>query len=533
MDAPNDTLESVANRIARETMEVWEIRVQYGQETVVETHQKSFSALARAGVRVGDHSVIEYLSDLTCEVGIPNDENERVRKAAVQALGKVGIPSPAVLEVLSKRLENDKARAVREAAAEALGRINTDDPEVIESLIDLFEVEGQRHNSVVKTAAKTLSSNPVVVESLIENLKSNLKSHDLPGVRATSAETLGWIDTHDSEVIETLIDQLDDEDSWVRSSVWLALGMIDPSDLEIKFFLNWLEREEDLSVCQSIIFALGKINISDPKVIVALIERLDGDLREFNAAALTLGKIGKSNPAVINALLSKMEHDAAFVRGTAAEALGQIGTTDSAVIETLIDRLNDEDENVRAGVIEALGEIAAHNPSIVDQSLVKMLATRVRDEDSGVRKLAVEALGKIGHSAPSILEVSFSRHEASFADIKTSVPEVLLSRLKDVDEDSDVRNSAAEALGKIGQFNSRIMEELASNFYHEGSHAAPITRTLHSLPWHVFSETQLNEEVLERLAEVQKDRSEGQGVVQTEDGEHLLIHWQALARLPE
>jgi len=121
MKGSNDRLEAVANRIARETIKVWETHVQSGQQALVQSHQKSFSVLDQAGVRIKDRSVIKSLTDLVC------DENKLLREAAVSALGRIGVPDPTVINSLIDRLGDEQLR-VRQTAAEALGQIGLSDP---------------------------------------------------------------------------------------------------------------------------------------------------------------------------------------------------------------------------------------------------------------------------------------------------------------------------------------------------------------------------------------------------------------------
>ena len=112
------------------------------------------------------------------------------------------------------------------------------------------------------------------------------------------------------------------------------------------------------------------------------------------------------------------------VRGEAVAALGKIG--DSRAVEPLIRALKDEEWLVRDRASEALGEIGDARAA---QPLIQALKCE-KYEDEYVRNTAVAALRKIGEPAV----------------------QPLIQALKD--KDKDVREGAAKALGRIGDFRA-------------------------------------------------------------------------------
>jgi len=56
---------------------------------------------------------------------------------------------------------------------------------------------------------------------------------------------------------------------------------------------------------------------------------------------------------------------------------------------------------------------------------------------------------------------------------------------------------------------------------------------LADLSWRIFPKVQFDEGIQARLTEAPKDRSVDGSITKTEDGEHIIVHWQALARLRE
>lgn len=138
------------------------------------------------------------------------------------------------------------------------------------------------------------------------------------------------------------------------------------------------------------------------------------------------------------------------MRADAAEALGKIG--DTGAVEPLIHTLEeDKDEDVRKIVADSLGEIG-------DARAVEPLIHTLNDRKKSVRESAAEALGKIGEPAVESLinamkdksaHVRLGAVDALGKIGDTRAVETLISGLED--ENEDIMWSAAEALGKIGE----------------------------------------------------------------------------------
>jgi HEAT repeat protein len=126
------------------------------------------------------------------------------------------------------------------------------------------------------------------------------------------------------------------------------------------------------------------------------------------------------NVHAIEPLIKMLEQEGNFlVRGHVADTLKQIG--DSRIVEPFIKALeHDTHWYVRLIAVEVLGTMGG---SQALESLIKAL----EDEDSSVRITAAEALGKIGEA--------------------DSVTRALIQALQD--HDVTVREKAAEALGKV------------------------------------------------------------------------------------
>lgn len=126
-----------------------------------------------------------------------------------------------------------------------------------------------------------------------------------------------------AEAIPALIQVLEDEDEYVRSSAVFALGEIGPQ----------------------------------PGVVPALLEALgdeDGFVR--GTAAEALGKIGPEE-GVVSALMQAVGDEDAYVRQTAVLALKRIGSGAAAAVPALIQALQDKSDRVRGYAAEALEAI--------------------------------------------------------------------------------------------------------------------------------------------------------------------------------
>jgi HEAT repeat protein len=349
-------------------------------------------------------------------------------------------------------------------------------------------------------------------------------------VRVSAAEALSQIGAESPEVVEALVDLIDSESSpsesgyvsnWVhRNAAWLLgkIGSSSPSVIGpalitgvVDALLYRFGRIHDL-MRPSITEALARIGTKNLEVVEILVDRLgDND----NHASVRLGatkvlhKIGADDPEVVRALVDRLEDDYWEVRGWAAAALRRTGADDPKVIEAFIEGLDDEESRVRRGAAGALGQIGVNDPGVIE-ALVDRLGDS--SEFISVRESATDALVHIGAEDPEVVETLIDRFGDNYGR---------------------VRESTSEAPRRTGPSEPAVIEipvdppDLKGRTWHE--HAAEV---ISRLSWYVFSEEQVSEGVRRRL-EANRDRLKGQAVARTEDGEHFIVHWQALARLPE
>ena len=358
------------------------------------------------------------------------DENDDVRREAVQALGGLRNTSEIVVSALLLRLEDEDAK-VRHQAAFALGRLGNASESVIDGLLLRLQ-DGD--NSVRASAARALgrlgNTSEIVITTLLLRLEDGDNGDN--SVRAWAAEALGGLGNASEVVISTLLLHLEDGDNSVRASAARALGRLgNASETIISALLLRLE-DGDNSVRRSAAQALGNLENASEVVISSLLLRLEDGNEDVRAwAADALGCLGNGSEVLISALLVCLEDDHHLVRGWAAEALGKLGNASEAVINALLLGLEDGNEDVRGWAAQALGNLGNASKSVISALLL-----RLEDEEDWVRRETTEALGKLGNASEAIISA-------------------LLLRLED--RKDWVCYSAVEALGKLGLKSSEVL----------------------------------------------------------------------------
>lgn len=295
------------------------------------------------------------------------------------------------------------------------------------------------------------------IESLVATLKDNNRF-----VRWDAAKALdecGWNAKNDQEkvlyyvaakqwdkcveigsaAVEILIVRLKDSDKWVRVSAAKTLGQIGDGR-SVEPLLAAL-KDDDKDVRYTASQALIKMG---SRAVKPLLDALDDDNHQVRKdAAETLGSIGDKR--AIKALAAALQDRNHNVRWEAAQALDKLGWKANSVqekthyyiaakqwgkcneigspaVDPLAALLKDSDINIRREAIKALGTIG-------DSRAVTPLLIVFKDNYSSTKKAAAKALGQIGDSRAI---------------------DPLLAILTDNGQDQDVREEAAEALGKIG-----------------------------------------------------------------------------------
>ncbi|MFA4843162.1 MAG: HEAT repeat domain-containing protein, partial [Candidatus Omnitrophota bacterium] len=175
-------------------------------------------ALARIA---GEHPDANFTPAVEPLVRNLKDEDMNARRAAVQALGKIG--ALEAVAPLAEVLQADEARVVRQAVVVALGQIKS--PQAVDALIQALKDESPY---VREEAARALGE--IGDKRATKPLIKVLQDED-PDVREAACEALGKIG--DSRAIEPLAAALEDEFPTVHQAARRALNMLgDPRGAE-------------------------------------------------------------------------------------------------------------------------------------------------------------------------------------------------------------------------------------------------------------------------------------------------------------
>ncbi|HKS38425.1 MAG TPA: HEAT repeat domain-containing protein [Verrucomicrobiae bacterium] len=443
-------------------------------------------------------------------------KNARIRKSAVEKLGESG--DIAAIEPLTSCLLRDDEASVRCAAAHALGEfkddraltplvmaLSDDAPVVREVVISSLKKLGDLRaiNSLVAAlrdpneqvryraaqALQILGWQPqsddtgttffvalgqleqaarmgsAAVEPLLVLLKDGAYQK-----RVAAVELLSQI--NDSRVVKPLVEALKDADSLVRTAAANALSRA--GDARAVDPLLSVLNDADHNARAAAASALSKLG--DDRVIGPLVKTLKDHHWEVRAAALeALGQLrDRSSVEAVIALLRDPDKE---VRQNAAEALGNLG--DDRAVEALVLTLKDEQSAVRQAAARALRRVEPYwERSEAARRALPEIRAALRDKDYAVQVAAAEILKALGE-APMIERqlatvMDGTRHK------RHTAADVLLSLLEDYDP--DLRQAAAESLGRIG--DPRAVEPLVRTL----DDASPWVRksaakSLESLRW--------------------------------------------------
>jgi HEAT repeat protein len=269
---------------------------------------------------------------------------------------------------------------------------------------------------------------------MLEQLLQQLKDED-SYVREQAVKALAQI--KDERSVEPLVAALKDTDSTVRDYAVLALKMIGGPAVE--FLVEALKdkrTEVRIAAAETLegIWDMHRYNVRPPamplKNLVVALKDEDRGVRQ--SVEYTLETINphwmKTEGAkeAIPALVEALKDENPRVRAHTADALGLI--KDVSALEPLVTALIDRESLVRATAKRALKEIDARwmHSEVVKNSVPVLLAA-LKDDDPFIRGEVAELLGKIG-------------------DVQAIGSLVIAIE----DKDYYVRSWAASALGQIG-----------------------------------------------------------------------------------
>jgi HEAT repeat protein len=393
-----------------------------------------------------------------------NDSDWHVRAAAIKALTSVAGDIPErmakIIDPIAARLQDDQYALVRDRAADALAR--PDDEKAIAALVHAIVTENREarfhaHEAIIRSRAVSAlpmlskhvhdqnrdvrekiiqifgeiggtdqvpyvsealnDADPIVRLAAVQALRKlqgagmlealETKCNDTePNVRAESARALGNVG--DRRAVPKLVELLRDQNGFVRSATAEALGQLGDRSATLAL-IQVLTGEKKQPVPGSEQEGIVIGTKSDTLPDIARMKQVE----EKIVATKALGDIG--DPAAVDSLIEHgLKSDAPELQAEAAVSLGKIGgekavkplqqtvdpyykslpedsqgytISDTKVDETVRLR-NEKESRVRASVAWALGQLG-------DPSAQETLKRALNDENSLVRDAAAEALAKI------------------------------------------------------------------------------------------------------------------------------------------
>ena len=415
-------------------------------------------------------------------------KNAASRRKAVEQLG--ADPHPRSLRALASALGDEDAE-VRRLAATALGKL--EDDRSVEPLLGALR---DREPEVLKAIILAFKR---AADSRIVPALTPLLRHADAGVRGQAAqrlEHLGWRPAGQEDEIWLFVakGQFNRVGAFGAAAVPALEAVIDSGPYSLSLgavealgeigdqralrpLLRAL-KADDAGVCVAALDALCRMG--DPQAVEPIIGTLRHESGAVRVAAVeTLRRLGAT--AAVEPLRGLLRDPVWDVRRAAAEALGRL--KDPRAIDALAEALADGDEDVREASAMALG-------SLGEPRGIGPLVLALKDPASGVRRIAAAALSRIDPDWSASAEARASveqlksalqdgdsnvRHfvghllvnlgavEADLAPAATEGEELSVSSASKrrklavslfvallVDADRDVRQAAAEALGRLG-----------------------------------------------------------------------------------
>jgi HEAT repeat protein len=394
--------------------------------------------VAQALGRTGSNRVAEPLLTML------KDENDDVRKYVAAALGD--ICAEEAIEPLLTTLREDPVGKVQVEAALAIGQIGSEG--ALEPMLQ-FAIDLGRPSWPIAEALGSLGSTvgtEQAAQTLLEALEAAKQSSQSPYldrlILAPIIRGLGKIGSSHSTLplLEILRDH---KDKKVRGTAAIALGRIGAKEA-----VNALVKsihEYDAVLSEDALWALARV-CPEREVIEFLEAMQHWPTTTYPDYWLELVGVDRAEQLLKREMVSGLPNSAAV------RALGDIRS--ERALDTLLQMLEDESySSVRGEVIEALAVIGG-------ERAVGSLIRALRDDNIPICWEAVKALGEIGseQAVGSLLHVLDTRKKdnvlceyAIRALGEISSMRAMQSIIRALrDENDGVRESAVEALGKLG-----------------------------------------------------------------------------------
>ena len=276
-----------------------------------------------------------------------------------------------------------------------------------------------RAESSVLAALQLPEQRPFTLSNAISRRSTRL-------IRECAGTLLGSLLPAHAEVVPALTKALRDGDVQVRRNAARSLGAAQ-TDLEpvVSGLGELLVDDETRAAGVEALSKLAEHSETAVSLMIALLSHTNDDVRE--GVAQSLGNAGPNAKGALPKLaeLTRESNERRLqVRYQAAEALWKIDHQAYAILPFRLAALRSPEELARWAAASFLGEAGAQAEAAVP-ALIEMLE---KDPSNRLKGEAANALGKIGPGA------------------KSAVPALRLAALQ---EDTDIRDAAREALKKI------------------------------------------------------------------------------------
>ncbi|MFQ5980999.1 MAG: HEAT repeat domain-containing protein [Candidatus Heimdallarchaeota archaeon] len=367
-------------------------------------------------------------------IGMLQDDNSEVRRAALQALDNLGTVD-SFLPVLKCLEERD--RKIWSCAIQTAVAIRRRNPKVHSEILSRLQNENEAVRKGVVIIIREIETREDAHKVL--PLSSDLSE----GVRIEAIRTLGVLG--DISVVSALLQQIGVSKPKIRKTVVEALGSLE----DMRGTVPLLERaalDEDRDIQKAAEQALRQIGqpSGHQDMLGFLISLKSSDKEIRDDAIAQLASLEDSFP-----FLEQLLHSGSSqVRAGAAQAIGRLAHDRRDITDQLIKLLEDLSLDVRLGAIDGLGAMG-------DPHAVVPIVNRLHEKNQEIWEQSINTLVQIGATSPLLpfLEDLNPRVREgivnAFGIIKESSTLPHLTALLH-DQNTDVRAATAVAIGELG-----------------------------------------------------------------------------------
>jgi HEAT repeat protein len=419
------------------------------------------------------------------------EKNDNVRRAAYDALARVGGASPKAIAVLLNRPDSKVAYD----AARALNTMRPLPKDIIPALesalkkpVGIMEPDevGLTRMEVAEALAGFGKDAAPAVPALVGVLKATTEEDfdkyfrprtggDPSGQRNDESPAMMALRKIGKPAVPALVEALKDDSPLVRWQAAMVLAGIGP---DAKEALPALKEARDAEIKRPEVSpdvvtaaALAEVQLGgDPAepvaAVVELLKTPNAQLRYY--VARVLGRFGRKGAGATEALTGLLDDMAEAVRAQAADSLRALGPAAKSAIPALAKKLADEDEAVRRSALDALkalGPVAAE----AAPEMAKLLGM-----EGSLQRAAAEALAAIGPGArtavPALAKLLHSkddREKTAAAEALTAIGPGAKAAAPDLvamleEKDSELQVTALKALEAIASADANVVQALSS-----------------------------------------------------------------------